>query len=68
MCRLQQTGEQEARAVENALSDLDALAALLELNIREKDDQIEGLKTEKELQSTGEIKELQAEVDELAKR
>ncbi|KAL4421732.1 hypothetical protein ABPG77_002348 [Micractinium sp. CCAP 211/92] len=66
--RLQQNGEQEVRAAQNELSDLDAQAAALDLDIREKGDQIEGLRTEKELQSGGEVKELTAEVDEISKR
>lgn len=54
--------------MQNELSDLDAQAAALELDIREKGDQIEGLRTEKELQSGGEVRELTAEVDEISKR
>lgn len=67
-CRLQQNGEQEVRAVQNELSDHDAQAAALQLDIREKGDQIEGLKTEKELQSGGEVRELTALVDDISKR
>ncbi|PSC74142.1 structural maintenance of chromosomes 2-1-like [Micractinium conductrix] len=66
--RLQQHGEAEVREAQNALSDLDAQGAALDLDIREVEDRIEGLQTEKELQSGGEIKELQAEVDEISKR
>lgn len=54
--------------MQNELSDLDAQAAALDLDIREKGDQIEGLRTEKELQSGGEVRELTAEVDEISKR
>lgn len=67
-CRLQKNGEDEVRGVQNQLSDLDAQSAALELDIREKSDQIEGLQTEKELQSGGEVKELQETVDEISKR
>jgi hypothetical protein len=54
--------------VQDALSELDAAWAALELDLREKADQIQGLQTEKELQSGGEVRELQAEVDEISKR
>lgn len=67
-CRLQQNGEQDVQQVQNDLSDLEAQYAALDLKIREKQDEIEGLKTEKELQSSGEVKELQAEVDDISKR
>ena len=67
-CRLQQTGEADVRAVQDALSELDAAWAALELDLREKADQIQGLQTEKELQSGGEVRELQAEVDDISKR
>lgn len=66
--RLQADGEGEVRGVESALSDLDALAAALELEAREKDDEIQGLQTEKELQSGGEVKELIEMVDQISKR
>jgi hypothetical protein len=56
------------RAAQSSLSDLDAQAAALELDIREKEEAVEGLRTEKELQSGGEVAELQAEVDDIAKR
>ena len=62
-CRLQQTGEADVRGVQDALSDLDAQWAALELDLREKADQIQGLQTEKELQAGGEVRELQAEVE-----
>lgn len=41
--RLQQHGEAEVRAAQDALSDLDAQGAALELEIREKEDEVAGL-------------------------
>ena len=66
--RLQHNGEAEVRSVQDAMSDIDAAAAALDLEEREATDAIAGLQTEKELQSGGEVKELQAEVDEIAKK
>ena len=66
--RLQQTGEADVRGVQDALSELDAQWAALDLDLREKADQIQGLQTEKELQSGGEVRELQKEVDDISKR
>lgn len=107
--RLQDSGEAEVRGVQDEMHNLDAQAAQLDLEIREKEDDIKGLQvclwqrcvagcggvglprvarealracrrvhtpaaraacplqTEKELQSGGEVKELQAKVDELSK-
>lgn len=119
--RLQHSGEQEVRGAQDALSNLDAQGAQLDLEVREKEDEIQGLQvweracgwwmclqgpaqrtwlpsqlyphvgaqrlcsevlrcaahvpralprpqTEKELQSGGEVKELQTAVDEISKR
>ncbi|PRW61562.1 structural maintenance of chromosomes 2-1 isoform A [Chlorella sorokiniana] len=65
--KLQDNGEAEVRGVQDEMHNLDAQAAHLDLEIREKEDDIKGLQTEKELQSGGEVKELQAKVDELSK-
>ena len=54
--------------MESRVSELDAQAAALEADVREREDEIQGLQTEKELQSGGEVKELIQEVDEISKR
>lgn len=65
---LQRSGAEKVREVEATISDLAAQEAALELEIREKEDEVQGLQTEKELQSGGEVKELAALVDDISKR
>lgn len=65
---LQEDGEMEIQQAEEALSNYDTEILAVDIHIREKDDEIQGLQTEKELQSNGEIKELAQEVDDLSKR
>ena len=67
-CRLQRSGEADIAEVDRAASSIDAQAAALDLTIREKEDEVAGLQTEKELQSGGEVRELAQQVDELSKR
>jgi structural maintenance of chromosome 2 len=65
---LQQDGEGEIRDAAQLIAELEANISLLDSQMREHDDEIQGLQTEKELQSNGEVKELVQEVDELSKR
>jgi len=67
-CRNQKDDESEIHAAEQALSDFDAQLSAIEAQLREKDDEIQSLQTEKELQSSGEVKELAQEADELSKK
>jgi len=65
---LQTDGEAEIRSAEESIMALDAEVAAIEAQLREKDDEIQGLQTEKELQSSGEVKELVQAADELSKK
>lgn len=65
---LLKTGEADIRAVDAEIAALDATCAAVEGDLREKEDYITGLQTEKELQSGGEVKELIAKADDLAKK
>lgn len=65
---LQQDGESSIRAMEQSIVDLDSQIGGIDAQVREQEDEIQGLQTEKELQSNGEVKELIQEVDELSKR
>lgn len=66
--RLLQDGTEEIERTREALTELESAAKDLELALREREDEIQGLETEKDLQSSGEIKELTAELDEVSKR
>jgi hypothetical protein len=50
------------------MQKLDSEIKILDISLNEKEDEIKGLQTEKELQSNGEVKELVQKVDELSKR
>jgi structural maintenance of chromosome 2 len=65
---LQKDGEGDISGMQEQVSDIEAQLAALELSVREKDDEIQGLQTEKELQSGGELKELMQLVDDVSKR
>ena len=54
--------------MEQSIIDLSAEIGVVESQVREREDEIQGLQTEKELQSSGEVKELIQEVDEMSKR
>ena len=54
--------------MEQSIVDLDSQIGGIDAQVREREDEIQGLQTEKELQSNGEVKELIQEVDELSKR
>ena len=66
--RLQHSGQSDAAEVDRQMSTIDAQAAALDLAIREKEDEVTGLQTEKELQSGGEVRELAQQADEISKR
>jgi structural maintenance of chromosome 2 len=65
---LQDDGESEIRGMEQCIVDFDAEIGGIDAQVREREDEIQGLQTEKELQSNGEVKELIQEVDDLSKR
>jgi structural maintenance of chromosome 2 len=65
---LQDDGESEIRAMEQSIVDFYAEIGGIDAQVREREDEIQGLQTEKELQSNGEVKELIQEVDDLSKR
>jgi len=65
---LQDDGESEIRGMEQSIVDFDAEIGGIDAQLREREDEIQGLQTEKELQSSGEVKELIQEVDSLSKR
>jgi len=65
---LQDDGESEIRGMEQSIINFDAEIGGVDAQLREREDEIQGLQTEKELQSSGEVKELIQEVDNLSKR
>ena len=67
-CSHQDEGQADINATEQSIIDLDADIGVVESQVREREDEIQGLQTEKELQSSGEVKELIQEVDEMSKR
>lgn len=67
-CSLQEDGATEISTAEELVQNLDSEIKVLEIRLNEKEDEIKGLQTEKELQSNGEVKELVQKVDELSKR
>jgi hypothetical protein len=68
LCSLQEDGASEIAAGEELMQKLDSEIKILDISLNEKEDEIKGLQTEKELQSNGEVKELVQKVDELSKR
>lgn len=50
------------------MKELEAKGAALQQALKDRDDDIAGLQTEKDLQSSGEVRELTAAVDALSKR
>jgi len=67
-CSLQDDGEAEIRSIDDIVNQIEAELSSLEVQMRERDDEIKGLQTEKDLQSNGEVKELMQVADELSKR
>lgn len=67
-CRLQQQGDEEIKAVQVRIEELDQETSSVEEEIRDKDGDIRSLQTELELQSGGEVKELTQTVDSIAKK
>ncbi len=65
---LRGAGEADVARAAAGVAELEAAGAALEAELRERDDEVAGLQTEKELQSGGEAKELAEAVDEIAKR
>lgn len=68
LCSLQEDGASEIAMGEELMQKLDSEIKILDISLSEKEDEIKGLQTEKELQSNGEVKELVQKVDELSKR
>jgi hypothetical protein len=62
------SGQSEMEGLQAEAAELDARRAGLEAEIADREDDIRGLETEKELQAGGEVKELGEEVDKLAMR
>lgn len=65
---LQNDGEAEIRSIEDIINQIEAELGSLEVQMRERDDEIDGLQTEKQLQSNGEMKELVQVADDLSNR
>jgi hypothetical protein len=65
-CRVIESGEAELVAMAADVEQLEQQAAELEGEAADKASDIQGLQTEKELQTGGEVKELQQEADQLA--
>lgn len=66
LCRAIEAGEAELADMAAGIEELEQQHTGLEADLADKASDIEGLRTEKEIQAGGEVKELQAEVDELA--
>jgi len=65
-CRAIEAGEAELADMAAGIAELDQQHATLGAEAADKASDIEGLRTEKEIQAGGEVKELQQQVDELA--
>mgnify|MGYP001806980234 CR=1 FL=1 len=65
-CRAIASGEAELAEMAAGIAEVEQQVAGLEAEAADKSSDIEGLRTEKELQAGGEVKELQEEVDKLA--
>lgn len=66
--RLQSDGQAEVQGMAERLQAAERQVADLELQLRERADELAGLQAEKELASGGEVKELTAQADALSKR
>lgn len=66
--RLVRDGALESERARGALAEVEAAVEAAALALRECDDEIQGLETEKQLQSSGEVRELTAEIDGVSKR
>lgn len=60
------SSEAELAAMSGSIAELEGRQGALESEASDKMSDIEGLRTEKEIQAGGEVKELQEEVDRLA--
>ncbi|KAL6776822.1 SMC2 [Auxenochlorella protothecoides x Auxenochlorella symbiontica] len=66
--RSQKRGQADIDALIADMKELEAKGAALQQALKDRDDDIAGLQTEKDLQSSGEVRELTAAVDALSKR
>lgn len=61
-------GESDIQLMQRGLAELDEKRKALEADVQDKESDMRALQTEKEIQSSGEMKELQKEADELNMR
>jgi hypothetical protein len=66
MCRAIASGEADLEAMAAGIAEVEGQVAALQAEADDKAGDIEALRTEKEIQAGGEVKELQEEVDKLA--